>query len=175
MMFQGGRSDVGHLSAVAGSSGRMSDSFGGGSFSWGVHDGELALAFERTATGEAGEEDAAERVDVGSCVERSALDLLGRDVVDRADEPPVAGQAAGRGEVPGEAEVADVRMVALRGCGDQDVARLHVAVHEPCRVGRVEGAAQDRSGRQVVAISRRSLADGAPRRRGLGRLGTLVT
>ena len=57
-------------------------------------DRELALAVERPLPGKALVEDAAERVDVGAAVDRAALDLLGRHVVDRADEAALAGQAA---------------------------------------------------------------------------------
>ncbi len=40
--------------------------------------------------------------------------------------------------MPGEAEVADVGVLAVGPCGDEDVAGLHVSVHEPCRMGRIE-------------------------------------
>ena len=106
----------------------------------GEDDRQLALALERPRAGEALEEDAAERVDVGAAVDRAALDLLGRDVVDRPDEAAVAGQAADRRDVPGEAEVADVRVLAVRVRRDEDVAGLHVAVDEPGRVRGVERA-----------------------------------
>jgi hypothetical protein len=52
----------------------------------GEHDGELAVPLERPLACQTLEEDAAERVDVRSGVDRTALDLLRRDVVDRADE-----------------------------------------------------------------------------------------
>jgi DNA-binding SARP family transcriptional activator len=83
-------------------------------------------------------EDAAKRVDVGAAVDRAALDLLGRDIVDRPDEAAVAREAADRGDMTREAEVADVRVLALFRMCHQDVARLHVAVDEPCRMRRVE-------------------------------------
>jgi hypothetical protein len=104
------------------------------------HDRQLALAVEGALPRETLEENAAERVDVGAPVDRAALDLLGRHVVDRADETALAGQAAHRRDVPREAEVADVGTLALVGLRDEDVARLDVAVHEPCRVRRVERA-----------------------------------
>ena len=77
------------------------------------HDRQLALALERPLAREALEEHAAERVDVGAAVDLLAADLLGRDVVDRADEAAVAGEAADRRDVPREAEVADVRVLAV--------------------------------------------------------------
>ena len=54
-----------------------------------VHGRDLALALERRLPGEALEEHAPERVDVCPRVDRPALDLLGRDVRDRADERPL--------------------------------------------------------------------------------------
>ena len=44
----------------------------------------------------------------------AALDLLGRDVGDRADERPLTGQAADRRDVLGEPEVAQVGVLARR-------------------------------------------------------------
>ncbi len=77
--------------------------------------------------GERVEEQAAERVDVRARVDALAADLLGRDVVERAD--PVAGlRAAGdRQRVLREPEVRQVDVVVG---GQQDVRGLDVAVHE---------------------------------------------
>ena len=105
----------------------------------GEDDGQLALALERPRAGEALEEDAAERVDVRAPVDLAARDLLGRDVVDRSDEAAIAGEAAHRGDVAGEPEVADVGVLAVRSLGDEHVPGLHVAVDEPRLVRRVEG------------------------------------
>ncbi len=68
----------------------------------GEHDRELALPIEGARARQALEENAAERVDVGAAVDLAALDLLGRDVVDGADEASVGRQAAGRRQVSGE-------------------------------------------------------------------------
>ena len=46
----------------------------------GEDDGQLAVTLERPLTGQALEEDAAERVDVCTTVDRAALDLLRRHV-----------------------------------------------------------------------------------------------
>jgi hypothetical protein len=100
---------------------------------------DLALALERSLAGEALEEHAAERVDVRPRVDRRALDLLGRDVRDRADERPLPREAVDRGEVPGQTEVAQVGVLARFRLLHEDVARLDVAVDEPECVGRVEG------------------------------------
>ena len=104
----------------------------------GEHDRQLALALERPLAREALEQHAAERVDVDSSVDRLPADLLRRDVVDRADEPAVAGEAADRRDVPREAEVADIRLLAVRPVRHEDVPGLHVTMDEPGRVRRVE-------------------------------------
>ena len=104
----------------------------------GEHDGQLAVALEGPGAGEALEEDAAERVDVRAPVDLAARDLLGRDVVDRADEAAIAGEAAHRRDVAGEPEVADVGVLAVRSLGDEHVSGLHVTVDEAGLVRRVE-------------------------------------
>src|SRR5262245_11285820 len=96
----------------------------------GEDDGEVAIADERPLAGKALEQHAPERVNVSAPVERRALDLLGRHVVDRADEAAVAREARCRGDMSCEAEVADVRLLAFRPRLDEDVARLDVAMHE---------------------------------------------
>ena len=95
----------------------------------------VALAVERDAAGEREVEQAAERIDVRARVHAIAADLLGRDVVERAD--PVAGLGRpGRGErVLGEPEVGQIHV--LLGA-EQDVRGLDVAVDEPRRVRGVE-------------------------------------
>ena len=80
----------------------------------GVDQCELALPFERPLSGQALVEHAAERVDVGTAVDIATVDLLGWDVVERPDQASVPRQAARRGQVPGEAEVAEIRMLAFR-------------------------------------------------------------
>ena len=99
---------------------------------------QLALAVERRGAGEALEEQAAERVDVGPAVDLAALDLLGRDVVDRADEAAIARQAADGGDVARQAEVADEGVLALRSVRDENIAGLDVAVDEPGPVRGVQ-------------------------------------
>ncbi len=99
---------------------------------------DVGLAHERRRTGEAGEEHARQGVLVGAPVERVAADLLGRDVVDRADERALARQAGRRRGVPREPEVGQVRALATVDPADEDVAGRHVAVHEPGGVGGVE-------------------------------------
>ena len=136
---------------------------GGGSFRCAKTTESSESRVERTHAGEALEEHAAERIDVGARVDRPALDLLGRDVVDRADEAAVARQAADRRGVPREAEVADVCVLALRARADEDVAGLHVTVDEPGRMRGIErlgdlpdnahGAAPDRAGLRREQLS----------------------
>jgi hypothetical protein len=102
------------------------------------HDRELAVSLVGPLAGQALEEDAAERVDIRATVDRPAPNLLGGDVVDRADEASVARQAADRRDVPREPEVADVGALLARCARHEDVAGLHVSVHEAGGVGRVE-------------------------------------
>ena len=102
----------------------------------------LVLA-ERRPAGEALEQDAAERVDVGASVDLPALGLLRRRVADRADELAGGRQPADRAGVLGEPEVGEVDVIErLRRSpvDEQDVGRLDVAVDEPEPVRRVERA-----------------------------------
>ena len=104
-------------------------------------DRELALPVEGPRIRQALVQNTTERVDVGATVDLPALDLLGRDVVDRAHKAALAGQAAHRGHVSRQAEVAEVRVLAGSVLGDKDVAGLHVPVHEPDCVRCIEGPA----------------------------------
>src|SRR5215210_1537799 len=97
----------------------------------GVDQREIARTLERTLSGQALEEDAAERVDIGPAVDHATRDLLGRNVVDRADKAAVTRQAPDGGDVSGEPEVANVRMLAAGCSRDDDVSGLDVAVDEP--------------------------------------------
>ena len=102
------------------------------------NDRELALAVERAGTRQALEEDTTERVDVGTGVDPAALDLLRRDVVDRAHEASLPGEAAGRGHVSRQTEVANVGVLAGSVVGDNDVSRLHIPVDQPRCVRHIE-------------------------------------
>src|SRR5712691_8497155 len=103
-----------------------------------VKDGEVGLPRVRRPAGEAVEDDTAERVDVRAAVERPALYLLGGAVIDGAKEEPRLRHPL-RARMPGEAEVAEVGVVA--GLGDEDVGRLDVPMDESGPVGGVERAA----------------------------------
>ncbi|MEZ5061445.1 MAG: hypothetical protein R2700_08020 [Solirubrobacterales bacterium] len=104
----------------------------------------LAAIPERRPAGQHLVEDAAEGVDVGAGVDALTLDLLGRDVVERADEPAGRGQrgAARLVEPLRQAEVGQEgvlgRILALPRL-DEDVAGLDVAMDETARVSDVEG------------------------------------
>src|SRR3712207_9566095 len=65
----------------------------------------------------------------GAAVDVAALDLLGRAVVDRAEELSRLREAALRVGLAREAEVGEVRAVVV----EQDVRGLHVAVDEAAR------------------------------------------
>ena len=96
----------------------------------------VGLAEERNPPGEALVEHEPERVQVGPPVELLAAHLLGREVLRRAHHDVVAGQVGvGRLEALGDPEVGQQDTTVGR---DQDVAGLHVAVHEAGLVGVVE-------------------------------------
>src|SRR4029453_7015183 len=99
---------------------------------------------ERGVAGEALVEHAAQRVDVGTGVDGFGADLLGGDVVHRADEVPGGGLPGHRRGALGEPEVGEVDMVGVFPAGargDEDVPRLHVPVDQPAGVGRVQRGA----------------------------------
>ena len=103
----------------------------------------VGLAEERHAPGEALVEHEPERVEVGAPVELAAAHLLGRQVLGRAHHHVVAGEiVVGDVEALGDAEVGEQH--ATVG-GDEDVARLDVAVHEAGAVGGVERARHGRA------------------------------
>ncbi len=101
-------------------------------------DRQLTLALEGPRAGDTLEEHAAEGIDIRTPVDPTTRDLLGRDVVDRSDEAPVAGEAAHRRDVAGESEVADVQVLRFVQPRHEQVAGLHVAVDEPRLVRGVE-------------------------------------
>src|SRR5947209_9026117 len=100
--------------------------------------GEVVVRREWDGPGEALEEDAAQRVDIRACVHAVTAGLLGRDVIDRADERPGASQAVTSCDSPRESEVRQVDVLAPDGGGDENVGWLHVAMDEPVGVRGVE-------------------------------------
>ena len=125
----------------------------------------VIVAAERQPPGEALVQHAPQRIDVGARAHRGALDLLGRDVVDRAEEVPGAGQGSRQRGGPlrepevGEVDVVGVGVAGVLGDrGDQDVAGLDVTVDETEHVRRVERIAdlheeaQDARGRQRALL-----------------------
>ena len=119
-----------------------------------------AISLSRSNGGSPGQalvEHAAERVDVGAAVDRLALDLLRREVVDGAEERPAAGEARDRRGVLGESEVAEIRVLAPPARPRvEDVRRLDVAMDEPARVRGVER-------RRDLADERRRARSGSSR------------
>ena len=101
-----------------------------------IQRGDVRRPVVREAARQRFEEQAAECVLVSATVERLAADLLGRDVVDRAQPLPV-GRAALRGPLR-QPEVGEVGVLSAVLFVDQDVRRLHVAMDEPAPVCGVE-------------------------------------
>ena len=100
--------------------------------------GHVVVLRVRHLPGEHLVEHAAQRVDVGAAIDRPGPDLLGRDVVRRADPGAGARQAALRPEPLGEAEVGQVDVLVLACAAEQDVGRLDVAMHQAALVCGVE-------------------------------------
>lgn len=108
---------------------------------------------ERRAAGQHEVQRGAEPVHVGACVARTAQHLFRRHERGRADQRPTARPLCIVVERLGETEVDDEHVAAF----DQQVRRLHVAVHEAPFVCVVQGA--------------RGIADqrhGGPKRCGIG-------
>ena len=106
---------------------------------------DVVHVLERHRAGEAVEQDAAQRVDVGAAVQVAALDLLGGHIRDRAHE--LVGGGQGRLRLLGvhlldQPEVAQVAVAvaAGRAGGEEDVGRLDVAVDQAAGVGGVQRA-----------------------------------
>ena len=136
--------------------------------------GRIAVLGERHLAGEQLEEQAAERVDVDAGVDLAAGDLLGSDVIERADEAAGLGQAGLGGDVAGDAEVGDVGVLGALAAAEQDVGRLDVAVDQAGGVDRVEAVADlgdqlDRDRRLEPSLAGRAAWPGRRRRRSASR------
>src|SRR5687767_7091550 len=98
----------------------------------------LVLRFEWDAPGQAVEEDASERVDVGAGVRSFSPDLLRGDVVECPQQLSGRGELGAAAHALHQAEVGEVDV--LDGTGhDENVGRLHIAVEQAARVCRVQG------------------------------------
>lgn len=128
------------------------------------HDVHLRLALERRAAREHLVERGAEGVDVGQGgdARRAALRLLRAHVRGRPDGGAAHRERHGTREVPGEPEVAEERAPLAV---EQDVGRLHVAVHHPRRMGERQRPRQlRRDPRRLAARKRPLLRDALPQR-----------
>ena len=102
-----------------------------------VGDLDRRVAVERLAAGEHLVEQDAGGVDVGAGVGDAALDLLGGEVGDGADQQAVASRCGScRRDRPGQPEVGDLDPAVV---GEQDVLGLHVAVDDAGLVRGAEG------------------------------------
>ena len=102
-------------------------------------DRQRALPAERRLTRQTLEQDTAERVDVGAEVERPSPDLLRGDVVGCPGEMAGLGRSSVGGDVLRETEVAQVAVLAASLRRHEDVARLHIPVHQTPLVRRIQG------------------------------------
>ena len=112
-----------------------------------------AAAAHRVDAGERLVEDERQRVEVGLGARRAALGLLGRHVGQRADDVARARQDVVAGD-PRDAEVGQLgQPVAVAAAvGDDHVAGLDVAVHDPAPVRVGERVAQRDADAQDVAV-----------------------
>ena len=99
-----------------------------------VQDCDLGGSVEWRRPGQGFVQHARKGIDIGARIDLASLDLLGRGVLDRADEAARACGPVG-GEVLHNAEVGEIRAIAR---GNEDVRRLHVAMDESTAVRRVE-------------------------------------
>ena len=118
-------------------------------------DRDRRLAVERDLAGQQLVEHDPGRVQVGAAVDRVALGLLGREVLDRADDRAGLGHLRGLARA-GDAEVGDL---GLALAVDDHVLRLDVAVHDPAPV-RVAERAQDLLGERDRDLGRQRPALG---------------
>ena len=132
---------------------------------WGPQRGDLRVALEGDMPGEALDEHSAERVHVRSAVERVATDLFGGDVVDRADQLTGRREPAHRERPLRQSEIGQVRVIGARlpSRFDEDVARLHVPVHEPGLMRRVQTSGELLHDRERPLHRERSLGSNQPR------------
>jgi len=101
---------------------------------------QIAAAVERRGPRERLEQQAGERVDVGTAVDVAASRLLGRHVVSGAHREAGLGQAVVGLLALGQPEVGQERVLAPLAAGDQDIARLDVAMHQTVPMRLVERA-----------------------------------
>ena len=125
----------GQVGAAAGQRGRRGGDLG-------PHDRDRLVPDERWLAGEHGVCGAGQRVLVSAPIYRPGFDLLGRDVVQGAQELAGRGQRAdGQGPLA-QPEVGEVRVAGVvspaRGI-QQDVARLDVPVDQAVRMRRLQG------------------------------------
>jgi hypothetical protein len=120
----------------------------------GERDRERIVTGERPAPRQELEQDRAERVDVGRGRDLAALDLLGRHVRRRADEP-VAGDSGALAEAR-DPEVGDRD---TPGLADEDVVGLEVAVQHAAGVRRRHARGDRAHDPQRLGERRRSVGD----------------
>jgi len=122
-------------------------------FENGGGDGELALACKGALSGERFVEDGAKRENVAAAVELLALDLLGRHVLESADDGAFFCNGR-RGRGVGEGDGGDGRGDGLgkakveklgAGLGEHDVAGFEIAMNDAGAVGLVESVGDFRA------------------------------
>ena len=128
-------------STAGGQVGTRTGQCGRGRGQLGPHDSQALIPPERRRARQHLERRARQRVGVRAAVHRAALDLLGGQVVQGAEHLPGQGEVGGRLRGLADAEVRQVRVIfraVLGQAAEQHVGRLHVPVHQPAGVRRVQ-------------------------------------
>ncbi len=123
-----------------------------------VHDGHGLVTLERRCAGQQLERRARQRILIRAPVHLMALELLGRNIVQRAQELPGAGQPGGRQHRLAQPEVRQVHVIGPPGPRvHQHVRRLDIAVHQPGRVRGVQRRRHRRDDRSRPPRGQRAL------------------
>ena len=105
-------------------------------FEMSVEDGDLGRISKGERSRQRLEQEASQCVDVGAAVDLVSTDLLRRHIIHRSHQAPVSWLTIR--STLGQAEIGKVRVLAPSLLVEQNVRGLHIPVHEPRCVGRVE-------------------------------------
>ena len=123
-----------------------------------VHHRRRLLPVERRHPGQQLERRARQRVLIRPPVHRAAPELLRRDVIQRAQELPGAGQADGRQHRLAQPEIRQVHVIGPPGPRvQQHVGRLDIPVHQPRRVRGIQRRRHRRDDRSRPPRRQRAL------------------
>jgi hypothetical protein len=119
---------------------------------------DLRAARERHLARQTLEQHAPQRIQISPAVDLVAPDLLRRDVVDGPHHLPAHRRPATRRRVLGQPEVRQIDVLDAALHRDQRIARLDIAMDQPTRMRRVQGAGELCHKRHRALRSQRSIA-----------------